>query len=1703
MPIQTDLSVSPYFDDYSESKDFYKVLFRPGVAVQARELNQLQTLLQKQIERFGDNVFKRGTIVDGCDITFHDVFPYVKIKDVETDGAPVNVSQYIGYSVKNQANISPLVAAITTVIEGFESRNPDLNTLYIRYQNSGFANIGGVSTEQTTFAANQVLTVFDSRNIIEKITSYNDSSGFSNTDEVIITSAIAIQNSSGGTTFSPNFYVGNYVTNGGTANAQIVEIDTTSNSEVVILRVKPRAGDLKQANSDLWTFEVNNSIVTTNTTPSEIGKIVDFVGSGAAASLKTGALGEVDFISVTSKGAGYYVLPTVSIASPGATEGQISAANLIAQNYLTTITVANASVSPIGTGYAMSVGQGVIYQKGYFSRVNEHLVVVEKYNSSPDLKPHDKAVGFDTTEQIINSNQDQTLLDNATGSPNATAPGANRLKLTPTLVVLDKSTADANSEFFSIAEFSQGQPYKQNRQTVYNILGNEMARRTFEESGNYVLDQFILNTKSPNDINDEQTKFSVRIDPGLAYINGKRVETVRNFEMTVDKGIDTVVANNGIISLNYGNYIRINQVGGVFTFKYGDTVDLYNTAKTYVNSTPGAVPAAPGGAVKLGTARMRSLVLESGTPGTAEAVYRLYLFDIRLGTARNFKLVRSIFYNGATYKGIGDVALENGEAVLKDNNLTSLIYSAGAPAVKTSNNLSYIYRTSTVQKLATNGVITFSVTGGETFPYTGTLSSAQEKELVVVPLANVSASANLTGTVTATTGSTTVTGSGTQFTDQVAAGDFLMLNGTVVVQVNNVVNNTTLAVKSNPSGAVTGANFKLHFPQFVPISLDRSTRTANVSSSANNFYVNIATGVSAEIDVDVTYNVKSSNTLPVDKTPTRNRFIRIRLANNAGGTSGPWALGVTDVFRLGKVYLGPNATFTDSDTTNVSDITQSFYVDHNQTEDYYGTSYLYQKPNVNPGQTSSQYLLVKFDYFEHSEAGGLKAPGLSGTYDIADGITLENAIATGKINTLEIPEVWGAKGTYYDLRDQFDFRPTSVATVTPSSTAASAPINPTEPSASARFGSTDKKFPAPDSTLTGVIEYYQGRTDRVVIDENGDFITIKGTPGNYNPPLEPTNALTINLLNIPPYPSVPYQLSSNTVKFIDTKVANEKFQGQRLSNYRIQTPIDANQRATLQPKGYTMVDINKLEQRISDLEYYTSFTLVEAMTQKKVIPSSANNTIDRFKFGFFVDGFNNYQYSDTNNPGYRASIVDGFLSPLVDEINLEAQPPRNPMSFPYVEHRLIAQTQATDGPVYIPTNPANTTPVNSYNGTITVIPEANAVSNTTTTTVVQSTAIIQQANKTTARSDTAPYVYEEFYYTMSSITGPVEFYLNARDNNMALAVYQSTRQDSFSDTPIVTSATAQPITASDIVLKGLKLNQGKSIEHPGFLLRKAYGPVGGFLEDQFKLLWTHRPENGIYYKLRVYKGKAHGSADIPYDINVRENRGQGSLGTFEYKMFYPVDSDVNQKYTINGFSPTILYRFGYRGIVNFPALKMYGSLYYWPWLGYSPVAFSTQTITTNYTAADQDVDISVSGLKPNTIHTIFIDNVNVTSRTKQSGRLLGQGLLSDADGNVTAKIYYGPDIVPATDVEKAAALALQAAGTKSVKIVSSDNSSIAENTIQIPEYVKKENNTVTTTVPTFNIGFGAAASVGGSLGLLVAGGGGSLAYLNRTNIKAV
>jgi hypothetical protein len=674
-----DFNVSPYYDDYDPKKDFYKVLFQPGVAVQARELNQLQSILQNQIEKFGDNIFKRGTIIEGCNITRHGILPYVKIKDLETDGTPVNISAYDNLSVRNSSNVTGYIVKTKS---GFESRNPDLNTLYVTYNGSG------TDSNTATFSAGDVLQVFDSSYSLFKMRVNDGSSKFSNADSVVVMSAIAVTNSTGGNTFPAGAFAAGHVIQNGVANATIIEANATANLQVLILKVKPLAADLLTANNIKWRFGAGDTI--RNATTANVANVAATVGIGAEGSITTDTLGKVTALTVTSGGSGYYVEPHVTIKienTSSITTAEISQLDVTGLNYLASITVANSAVSSIGTGYGVTVDEGTIYQKGFFSRVSNQLEIVNKYSNTGFTK----SVGFSTEASTVNSNQDTSLLDNATGTYNYAAPGADRLQLTPVLYVLDKAEADANTDFLPIIEFADGRPYKQNLSTVYNVIGDEMAKRTYEESGNYFLDQFLVTTKDSETLTDTPSVFKIAIDPGTAYINGYRVQTVENYIANVAKGVDTANNNAASIRLGYGNFIRVKELGGVFQFNTGATVDLYSLPKTYLTLGGGAITTA---GTKIGEARIRSLVNEAGNaePGSKDAVYRMYLFDIVMNSGKNFADVRSVYYGG-TNKGIADVVLNSAsKAELIDTKDSSLLFKT-VDAMKSANNITYTYRT--------------------------------------------------------------------------------------------------------------------------------------------------------------------------------------------------------------------------------------------------------------------------------------------------------------------------------------------------------------------------------------------------------------------------------------------------------------------------------------------------------------------------------------------------------------------------------------------------------------------------------------------------------------------------------------------------------------------------------------------------------------------------------------------------------------------------------------------------------------------------------------------------------------------------------------------------------------------------------------------------------------------------------------------------
>ena len=139
MPQKTNLNISPYYDDFDKEDKFYKVLFKPGFPVQARELTTLQSQLQNQIESFGSHIFKDGSMVIPGAISYDSVYYSVKIKDDHL-GIPVTLylDQLIGKTLKGQT--SGITLKIDSyLLAGTSTEINDL-TIFVSYFESGSSN---------------------------------------------------------------------------------------------------------------------------------------------------------------------------------------------------------------------------------------------------------------------------------------------------------------------------------------------------------------------------------------------------------------------------------------------------------------------------------------------------------------------------------------------------------------------------------------------------------------------------------------------------------------------------------------------------------------------------------------------------------------------------------------------------------------------------------------------------------------------------------------------------------------------------------------------------------------------------------------------------------------------------------------------------------------------------------------------------------------------------------------------------------------------------------------------------------------------------------------------------------------------------------------------------------------------------------------------------------------------------------------------------------------------------------------------------------------------------------------------------------------------------------------------------------------------------------------------------------------------------
>lgn len=964
MGLYTEFNQAPYYDDFDEQKNFHRILFKPGVAVQARELTQLQTILQNQVERFGNNILKEGTIVQGCNFSEITNLAYIKILDLNTNGQPVVLSNYDGYTIQG-ANTG-VKGVIQTYSTGLESQDPDLNTLYFKYTTSG------------------------------------------------------------------------------SSNAEIKVFNNTEN---------------------LYILDSSNNLIDTVT---------------AAGSI---------------------------LATPA---------------------------DAVGKSYGVKVGDGIIYQKGFFTRVDEQLTVVSKYSNTPN----NVVVGFQTEESIVDSNADTSLLDNANGFNNYNAPGADRLKLTPVLTVKTTDEAKVDSTFFAIQEYMYGRVVRRNNDTQYSTIMNTIEKRTKEESGNYTVSNFIISTSNSSNT----SAVSLDINKGVAYVEGKRVELLNKYSIDLPKANTTMIEESQNISTNYGNYVLVKEYMGHFDINLGANVALYDTTQT--NGTDGSIPSAANGS-SIGTAKVMSIIHESGTIGNANAVYKVYLSDVRMNSTKNWSSVKSLVYSANV--GTADLV----STTIYEQGFKRRIYPIGREAIASlpAANTDAYYTFRSVNNSITipaNGFVSFTLPSGE-WPYSvGALNSDQKKDLILVAGATAS-----------------------PYTKNKA----IDLSSATVTVTNTT--NITISVTA-PSGTM----------------------------SDNTLY----------------YNAKK-DTITAPSAKTLNS-VYVKIACNTAGTSGPYTLGFPDAYTIEGIWVGNTVIGYQDSANTAADKTSYFILNNGQKDDYYGLATVSKKSGITLSANSN--LLVKLKVFTSASNTGFFTVN---SYPIDDA----NTANTAAIQTYTIPKYTGEDGTLYNLRDCVDFRPYAVNTAVYATDASLATVNP---ASTVSFNTSNELYiAAPNKELVSDYNYYLGRKDLVMINEYGDFVLKTGAPAeNPLPPSDPSIGMVLADINVPPYPTLP------------TSVANSS----KVPEYGVSVTTRNNRR-------YTMKDVGDIEQRVKNLEYYSSLNLLEVETKDLIISDTNGN--NRFKNGILVDNFNDLLGAEIQDPEWQAGYDNQTkeLIPLFREYPLRVK----------------------------------------------------------------------------------------------------------------------------------------------------------------------------------------------------------------------------------------------------------------------------------------------------------------------------------------------------------------------------------------------------------------------------------------------------------------
>ena len=728
-----------------------------------------------------------------------------------------------------------------------------------------------------------------------------------------------------------------------------------------------------------------------------------------------------------------------------------------------TATLQAATSAATGRGVAFSIASGVIFIRGAFVYFEDETIIISKYSETPTI-----SVGFLITESITTSDDNDTLLDPAVGSFNYFAPGSDRYQISLALqsrTFPQADTVDVN--YVEISRMENGVMIYQKLISEYNILSDTMARRTFDESGNYTIRPYgienIEQLRTSNvgiidglidAVNGGNADLMVSvISPGKAYVLGYEVENIKTKYVAVDKARDSVEVVNSTVSTQIGNYIGITGLYSVPDLITLTTANLYNN----YTATPGTASG-----TKVGTARFQALEYVSGQNYTA------YLFDVSMSTGYSFERdVKQIYYDNTGF-----------------NDFTANIIPT---QVALNGTVSTTHNSNAITGIGTD--FTADLKAGDFITINGNTISISS----VVSKVSAVASANITGNVAGIS----VTRHSALLTNSTLENDSILLFEfpySTIKTVDPTNLETSYATKRVYDRTLSGGNVAITAGTnevFSPFSTTNyivankttgayaSLLTANVTRSGSptgkTVTFSLGSGYASD-DVRIITTVTKTSSAADKKTKTLVQGTTIDFTGNNTATTAVLSLGQADIYAVSNIRMSANAFGTAYLNSNAVDITDRYTVDTGQKTSHYDIGSVVLKPGQ-PIPTGP--VRVDFDYFTHG----------AGDYF---SVSSYNGIDYGNIPSFTS----GSK--IYQLRDCLDFRP--------------------------RIDTNDTTFTSPSEFLDQDVDiltdysYYLPRTDKIVITSKGDVRLVRGV-SSFNPkePAPLQNSMTLFVLAQKPY----------------------------------------------------------------------------------------------------------------------------------------------------------------------------------------------------------------------------------------------------------------------------------------------------------------------------------------------------------------------------------------------------------------------------------------------------------------------------------------------------------------------------------------------------------------------------------------------------------